>query len=261
MATARDSSDGVAVTERHDEIGIGGFLADHRALVLSGGISHPYHQGCVELVAVLDGAGLDVDQIGEPDELARLQHELLVVDALWWTMGAARYDAVRDEWARSLDDLARQAIDDHISLGRSVLAVHTAVLCFDDWPRWGDILGARWDWQRSFHPPLSDEPVTITVATDRHAITRGIRSFDIVDEVYGFLELAGDLDPLATSPHGGADHPLLWVRELPSGSRVVVDLLGHDRRSMDHLVHRELLRRSVHWLVGSDEPMDGEAAA
>jgi len=243
------------------EVGFGGFLPDDRALVVSGGISHGFDQGCVELVAVLEGAGLDVDVIDEPNDLARLDHELLAVDALWWTMTASRYDTVRVEWARSLDDLAKRAVEDHVSLGRSILAVHTAMICFDDWPRWGELLGARWNWERSSHPPLDDTPINVSVATDRHEITRGLSDFQIIDEVYGFLDLALDVDPLATSAHGGADHPLLWARELDTDSRVVVDLLGHDHRSMDHLVHREILRRSVHWLLELDEPVDTEAAA
>ncbi len=59
----------------------------------------------------------------------------------------------------------------------------------------------------------------------------------------------------------GVEHPLVWARELDSGSRVVVDLLGHDHRSMTHLAHHELLRRSVAWLLDRDIVQDGEAAA
>ena len=101
----------------------------------------------------------------------------------------------------------------------------------------------------------------VSVATDRHEIVRGLGDFDIVDEVYCDLGFVVDVEPLAWAAVDGVEHPLVWARELDSGSRVVVDLLGHDHRSMTHLAHHELLRRSVAWLLDRDIVQDGEAAA
>ena len=231
------------------DVDIAGFLAPPRALVLSGGIGHDFEQGCAELARLLDESGVEVDLIEDPAALSMLDHDVLVVDALWWTMQASRYEAVRSEWARSIDHVARSAVERHVDGGGAILALHTAVICFDDWPQWGEFIGARWDWDRSSHPPIDERPVTVAVHPARHRIVDGLADFEVVDEVYGFLDLADDLVPLATSAHGGVGHPLVWTRGLPSGSRVVVDLLGHDMRSMTHPVHRELLTRSIDWLV------------
>jgi type 1 glutamine amidotransferase len=139
-----------------------------------------------------------------------------------------------------------------------VLAVHAAPICFDDWPEWGDIVGAHWVWGTSDHPPLG--LASVTVHTGAHEIVDGVGDFEVVDEVYSHLDVRPDVKPLATSHHDGADHPLLWARQYapPSGegpgARVVYDALGHDERSFDHPVHRAIIRRAARWLRG--EPCD-----
>lgn len=243
------------------DVSLAAFLGEPRALVLGGGRTHPFEQGCDELAAIVAGTGVEVEVIDDPGELGRLDHELLVVDAMWWSMVDRPDDPHCGEWARRIDDLARRAIEDHVRLGRGILAVHTAVVCFDDWPVWGELLGGTWSWGRSWHPPFAGVPVHVSVATDRHEIVRGLGDFDIVDEVYCDLGFVVDVEPLAWAAVDGVEHPLVWARELDSGSRVVVDLLGHDHRSMTHLAHHELLRRSVAWLLDRDIVQDGEAAA
>ena len=80
--------------------------------------------------------------------------------------------------------------------------------------------------------------------------------FTTVDEVYGFLDVAPDVEPLLTSAHGGAEHPVLWARPVGAG-RVVTDLLGHDVGAVTHPSHREVLRRRR---AGCTEPDRSEAA-
>jgi type 1 glutamine amidotransferase len=101
------------------------------------------------------------------------------------------------------------------------------------------------------HPPLGEVLVEPTPAGAEHPITRGIDAFGTVDEVYGFLDVAPDVEALLTSRHGGTAHPVLWARPVGRG-RVVTDLLGHDAAAMDHPVHRELLGRAARWLTEVD---------
>src|SRR5258706_6378045 len=135
-------------------------------------------------------------------------------------MLGAMFDDERDEWAMSLSDEGRAAVVDHLARGRPLLAFHTAAICFDDWPEWADIVGARWDWERSSHPP--PRPSTVRVAAD-HPIVDGVGEFEVVDEIYSFLDTRG-VTPLLTSPRRGIEQPLLWVRD-SGAERVVYDAL------------------------------------
>lgn len=210
-------------------------------LLLTGGRSHPAEASAASLKQVFGDLGLDVDSHEDTEAgLARLdpeRHVLLVVNALRFTMTDPRYDGVRTDHAFSLSAAGRDAIIAWHQAGNPILSLHTGVICFDDWPAWRDLLGARWDWGRSFHPPLG----TFGVHADGD-------TFQILDECYQDLVLAPGIDIHATSDAG---HPLAWLRDGGPG-RVAVDLLGHDARSLDHPGHRRVLTSLVHRLLESN---------
>ncbi|MEU8250325.1 ThuA domain-containing protein [Nonomuraea sp. NPDC048916] len=226
-------------------------ITPRSALILSGGVAHDFPASTATLADVLGEAGFEVtvttDVEGACLGLAgdARPPALLVLNMLRWTMRVERYAHLRDEWSISLGQPARQALSGHVRRGGGLLAMHGASICFDDWPGWRDLLGGVWRWDRSSHPPLGG-PVRVTVATGSHPIVDGIGDFDVVDEVYGFLDRTPDVRGLMSSPHGGADHPLLWAREVGAG-RVVYDALGHDGRSYDAPEHRLIVQRSAAW--------------
>jgi len=228
------------------------------AVIVSGGVAHDFPATSGELARVLAEAGFAVG-VSEDVEgvLTRLAGEpphrrpLLVLNLLRWTMQVERYAHLREEWSISLSPGARAGLAEHVTSGGGLLAMHGASICFDDWPQWRDLLGGAWRWGTSTHPPL-DGPVAVAVVTGAHPIVAGIGDFAIVDEVYGFLDLADDVTGLMSSAHGGADHPLLWARTVGRG-RVVYDALGHHVPSYEVPEHRLLVRRGALWAAGAPE--------
>ena len=218
------------------------------ALILSGGVFHDCPATSGLLAAQLRELGCEAEITEDLEAgLARLdQFDLLVVNALRWRMLGEKYDPYRDSLAYSPSAVARKAVVDHLERGRGLLAMHSAVICFDDWPGWGDILGAQWAWGRSGHPPLG--PVHIHVEPGAHPLARGLGDFELEDEIYGFLDQRPGLEPQLTSPHGGADHPLLWVKPA-HGGRVAVDLLGHGPESYAVPEHRTIIGRAMAWVL------------
>jgi uncharacterized protein len=94
----------------------------------------------------------------------------------------------------------------------------------------------------------------IHVYPGRHPIAATAGDFELYDERYSYLKVADDVVPLATHMHDGIEHPILWARAWDAaesaGARVVYDALGHDGRSYDSPVHREILARAARWLAG-----------
>lgn len=224
------------------------------AVIVSGGVAHDFPATSAELARVLGEAGfaatVSEDVEGVLTGLARPgvgPRPLLVLNLLRWTMQVERYAHLRDRWAISLPPRARDALVAHVTAGGGLLAMHGASICFDDWPRWRELLGGVWRWDTSSHPPLSG-PVTVRVA-GAHPIVAGLADFRIVDEVYGFLDRTDDVSGLLLSPHGGTDHPLLWARQVGAG-RVVYDALGHHVASYEVPEHREIVRRAARWAAG-----------
>jgi type 1 glutamine amidotransferase len=223
-------------------------------LVISGGPLHDFTESTRALVEILATEGVHSTVFDDPrvalHALSRRPDDwdVVTVNALHWKAAAERHADLRERWAFDLGRTESETIDRYVRNGGGLLACHTAVICFDGDPRWAACLGATWSWDRSMHPPLGPVRIGATPAGRSHPITDGIHEFELVDEVYGFLDAAPDLVPLLTSPHNETDHPVLWARSVGAG-RVVTDLLGHDATSMDHPIHREILRRAVRWLI------------
>lgn len=226
------------------------------ALLLTGGHSHPPDLSLGALTDLLAGVGLAPVVVEDPEgALAGLtdsDHDLLVVNALRWTMGHPRYAEFRDDWALSLSADARRQLAGWVGSGRPLLALHSAIVSFDDWPEWIDLIGGVWDWSCSSHPPVGPVEVAYPPGV---ALTADLADFTVHDECYVDLNLHPDVDVVATMTADGCGgpQPACWVLS-SGGRRVATSALGHDRRSLDHPAHRALLERLVQWLL-SDDPV------
>jgi uncharacterized protein len=214
------------------------------ALIISGGRDytdpwHPYAETSKRIAGVLETAGcttLIEDRVADADfHDARL----LVVNA--WN----------DNRASAADAALRAGIEAHIGAGKPLLVMHCSVMLFSApeesaWDGWEEITGARWERGITMHPPLDE--ARVRVGSDRHPIVAGASDFTVEDERYTDLRVRPDVEPLAWHENDGTEHPLLWAR-MVRDARVVVDLLGHDTRSYDSGARRELLARSIAWLL------------
>lgn len=230
-----------------------------RNLLIAGGLYHPAQASVPSLTRILQAQGIDTDVEEDVEAACRLLaqggHALLTVSALRWRMVEDRYDEHRARWGLSLSEQGRSEIRRHLQRGGGLLALHTAAICFDDWPQWGEIVGARWQWGVSGHAPCGAVEVRFDAAAAA-SIGDALPAFRCQDEVYENMWLAPDVVPLAQARNltgnagePGAWAPVLWTRHW-GGARVVYDALGHDAQSLDHPVHQALLGRAAAWALG-----------
>lgn len=223
-------------------------------LVVTGGPdhAHDFAASSAALAGVLRSAGHDV-RVTDDVEAAFCglagprPPATVVVNALRWRMLGAAYDRWRDRWAYSPSPEARRAITHYVHAGGGLLGVHTASICFDDWPQWGDLLGGRWVWGVSSHPPVG--PVTVRRTGVAHPVVDDLPdSFATVDEVYGDQQLAEGTVVLAVAKRhaGDADQPVVWAAERGEG-RVVYVALGHDAPALAAGTPARLVAGAVAW--------------
>ncbi len=222
----------------------------HSHLILVGGIFHDFRASAETLADVLEPLGVESRIEADIDAgLASLAEEpvdLLTVNALRWEMIGEKYDPYRDAEAYSPPSKTRAAFEAHLSSGGALLGLHTASICFSDWPEWGSLLGGHWVWGTSWHPP----PESVTVTPTKDAPLSHLLPFEVQDELYTDLSLEPGVRVLAYG-HSTAmptPQPVVWSHKVGAG-RVIYDALGHDGDSLNHPSHAQLLRDTVSWAL------------
>jgi uncharacterized protein len=231
-----------------------------RILILSGAGRyddpwHPFAESSAGIASVAEEAGHDAEvRDVVPDATADLDaFDLLVVNT---GGGGPDADLSRDpDW-----DASHRRIDDHARAGRPLLAVHTGLNTFRDWPGWGDLLGGLWVPGTSGHPAAGIATFQAVEGAEQHPVFAGLpHGGDILpelegtpvltarDERYSDLVLQDGITPLLcheTRPHL---QTVGWAR----GRTVLCDALGHDGRAYLSVARRRYLANEIDWLLAA----------
>lgn len=214
-----------------------------RAVLLAGGWAHPGDDQVSAMSELLAARSFETRVVRDPDEVRAALDEgcdLLVVAACWFSMTDDRYrDEQRSEHAVPFTPELAQSFAEVRDRGCPLLALHTAVICFDGSEAWTDWLGGAWNWDTSWHPEPGPVQVQSAAATPIE-----FSAFAVIDELYQGLDLADDVE-LVASAEG---HPLVWLRTGSVG-KTAVNLLGHDHRSLDDPSHAALNGQLLDWLL------------
>lgn len=210
---------------------------------------HPYEETSQLLSSVCADAGWAVELTQQIDH--RLAEGLEDIDLLVVNAG----DPTRASSAAMAEPLpgpppavlqaASRSLEQALTEGMGLLAVHSAAASLRDYPSFREHLGGAWEPGTSWHPPQCE--LTVEPGPD-HPISAGLGAFTVFDERYSDLVVDGPVDPVAVVHDGEQSHVVLWARVVGS-CRVVYDSLGHDARSYASTGHRDLLGRALHWLT------------
>jgi type 1 glutamine amidotransferase len=219
-------------------------------LILTGGINHDFVDTAHAIADVLADAQFRstvIDDLSEGFELlASTKFDLITLFALRWRMlDDDKYIPDRARWAYEISERDRHTLAKHVANGGGLLGLHTAAICFDTWPEWPELLGAAWVWRQTFHPPPAE--LLVRVVGD-HALTRGLKDFLVVDELYHNLWSSPTSIPLlfADSAEDGSKQQIAFASATSTG-RVVYNALGHDRDSVTTEGHAKFLQRAANW--------------
>lgn len=142
----------------------------------------------------------------------------------------------------------------HIHNGRGLVITHFGCGAFQDWKRFEKIAGRVWNPAMRAHDPHGRFDVRIADGT--HAITQGMDTFSIEDELYTCLDGEAPIRVLceAVSVVDQRTYPIGFVVEGLPG-RVFHGTLGHDVRAYSAPGARMLYQRAAAWAAGlSPEP-------
>ena len=118
-----------------------------------------------------------------------------------------------------------------------------------DWPEYRNIVRRVWDHTNNYSAHDNYGAFTVNITDQNSPVTRGLTSFQTIDELY--FNQAGDttLIPLFTarSVRTGKDEPLAWTYTYKN-ARVFQSLLGHGPDSYKPGEYHTILQRAAHWV-------------
>ncbi|MEU5114508.1 ThuA domain-containing protein [Streptomyces longwoodensis] len=198
------------------------------------------HDSIPDAVAALRAfGGVEVDHTEDPSALEAGLDACAAVVFLS-TSGDVLTPAGRDRLAAYVED------------GGAFVGVHAAACTEEDWPYYGELLGARF----ARHPEY--QPGRAVVEDRDHPATRNLPPvWEFTDEWYDFrtnprarVRVLLRADEASYDGGGmGEDHPLAWTREQGAG-RVFYTALGHAAEAYRDPAFLAHLRGGLDWAVG-----------
>lgn len=226
-----------------------------RVLLLAGNDAHKWHnweRTTPAIQALLErDPRIQVTVTHDVEDLAKKlgEHDVLVQNYCNW------HDP------KGISPTSREVLVKFLSSGGGLVVVHFANGAFNfslpkagesDWPEYRKMVRRVWNHHgKSGHDSFGAFKVEPT--DTRHAITAGLKSFEVTDELYFRQEGDEAIEPLiqARSKATGQDEPLAWSYFYGKG-RVFQTLLGHSEKTYETYEPREMLRRAVAWAAARE---------
>ena len=143
--------------------------------------------------------------------------------------------------------------------GASMIFLHHALVSYQNWPEFIKIVGGQYHTSPVMVNGDSlnasyEHDVNIPVKVDdkKHPVTRGVSDFEIVDEVYGGVEILPQVKPLLSTMHPKSMRYLAWINHY-GNSDVVYIQLGHGPSGYSNPNFRKLMRQAIEWSAKHSE--------
>ena len=175
--------------------------------------------------------------------------------AMFKDSAASQYDViVTYDFNQQIPDEAKTELIARLKDGKGLVVMHHAIAAYPDWPEYWKIIGAHYylaptvvdgvEKKRSAYE--HGRHFRIHVADPQHAVTRGVKDYDIVDETYKWFDVAKDCHPLLTTEDPESNPVIAWAKTYEK-ARVVYMESGHDHLAYENPAFQQVLRQAIEW--------------
>ena len=183
--------------------------------------------------------------------------ELTHPDAIMQLGGAdpATFDAVIFyDMPRDIKDEEKIVFRKLVKDGKGLLFLHHSICSYQDWNDYKSYTGGKYyekmkDEAFGVSTYRHDVKFRIQILEKSHPITRGVKDFEILDEVYGNLEVLPGVQPLLATNHPLSNKIIGWTFQ-KENSRVVYIEPGHDKNAYSNPSYQQLIRQAIIFAAG-----------
>jgi type 1 glutamine amidotransferase len=138
---------------------------------------------------------------------------------------------------KTITDATLKRLQDFVSRGGGILAIHAATASFKETLPYFEILGGRF----IGHGPVEE----FEVRRVSDSIFGGMDHFVVRDELY-IHELQPGIEVHFAAKHNGEDVPVIWTHRFGNGN-VCYAVPGHTTGSMRNTTYQKILQRGLRW--------------
>jgi type 1 glutamine amidotransferase len=191
------------------------------------------------------GKAISYDKLAQP-----AANELIASPAV------DKYDAlVFYDMYNSITPSQKQAYIQLLKKGKAMIFLHHSLVSYQDWDEFQQIIGGKYYEKATLvkgnnikSSYAHDVIIPVKIENTKHPVTRGLKDFEIYDEVYGDFGTQPNIKPLLSTTHPGSSHYIAWIN--PYGNSDVLFIqLGHGPEAFGNPNYRKLLLQGIKWSV------------
>ena len=139
----------------------------------------------------------------------------------------------------------KEAMEHLGECGQGLVVLHHSLLAFENWPVWKELSGLD---PALYQDYRLDVPQSYGIVSAEHPITKGLRDFEMEDEIYicETVHPVPGMEILVEAKEGGNMNAVAWTKTYRN-ARVFSFQAGHGPSVYDHEAFRTILRRGILW--------------
>lgn len=152
---------------------------------------------------------------------------------------------------KSISEAEKESYFKLLKLGKGLVFLHHSLCSYQQWDEYRDIVGGKYHEEKN--TPASstyqhDVNFTAKIVSPKNLVTKGIKDFEILDEVYGNTEVLPGITPLLTTEHPQSSKTIGWTHKIEN-SRIVYIQPGHDKNSYFNPNYQKLVRQAIEYVA------------
>ena len=164
------------------------------------------------------------------------------------TIDPKTFDAVVFyDMPKTISEAEKESYYKLLKLGKGLLFLHHSQCSYQEWDEYKTIVGGKYHEEKN-SPQTStyqhDVTFTVKITGIKHPVTKGIKDFEILDEVYGNTEVLPGVITLLTTDHPQSSKIIGWTHT-KENSRIVYIQPGHDKNGWFNPNYQKLVKQAI----------------
>lgn len=148
---------------------------------------------------------------------------------------------------KTISEAEKESYSKLLKSGKGLVFLHHSQCSYQQWGEYKTIVGGKYHEEKNTQQTSSyqhDATFKVKISDLKHPVTKGIKDFEILDEVYGNTEVLPGVTQLLTTDHPQSSKTIGWTHR-KENSLIVYIQPGHDKNSWFNPNYQKLVKQAI----------------